>query len=481
MVIPGAVSLGAYEAGALTALFRLIDASRGRIVLDTIVGASAGSVTGAILAHALLTGRGADALEDLWVRQASIQNLLAGRTLPGRPRAPLSTQVLERWARAHLTGEGIGPDAEPIVMVVSIANLRGLRYRIAQPESARTIPADTFRDARAFLLGPDTAWSLVTEAAIASAANAFAFAPVRIQRRREEYPANVELPQDVFDAWYTDGGTVYNVPLGYALDAVYDPDAIGLPPRWFREPRVFLLLNPHPTSPPERWPASAEPTFVRTAGRASSLSRQQSLFDDLRRAEKTNSRVLARFQLQARLGTLLPDDERLGSAIRDMAAWAWARKRTIRGLLGRDPGPDTIEEELARRGAPSSVDALLDFVLDESTETRGKDAAPIEIVSPDVEAGEVPVGDLLAGERLLHFFGFFLQAARESDFGLGYRNLRAWWRSFARDSDIEIPPHRLEEAPPGGLLSIRDVRPAWYRWWLTLRIAARYARELLSR
>jgi predicted acylesterase/phospholipase RssA len=42
------IALGAYEAGALTAR-----ASEGRIVIDTIVGASAGSVTGALVAHAL--------------------------------------------------------------------------------------------------------------------------------------------------------------------------------------------------------------------------------------------------------------------------------------------------------------------------------------------------------------------------------------------------------------------------------------------
>ena len=89
LVIPGAVSLGAYEAGALTALLRLIRASGGAIVVDTIVGASAGSVTGALLAHALLTGRGDEDLEDLWVRQTSITNLLAGKGAPGRPRAPL--------------------------------------------------------------------------------------------------------------------------------------------------------------------------------------------------------------------------------------------------------------------------------------------------------------------------------------------------------------------------------------------------------
>lgn len=339
VVIPGAVSLGAYEAGALTALLGLIRNSEGRIVVDTIVGASAGSVTGALLAHALLTGGSDDDLAELWVEQTSIQKLLAGRTSPGRPRSPLTTSLLERWARRHLTGRGVRDDAEPIAIVISIANLRGLRYRIVQRESGRAVAADTFRDARTFMLGPGTDWSAVIEAALASAANAFAFAPVRISRPRKEYPPNIEIADDPVSFWYTDGGTVYNVPLGFALDAIYDPDSLGLPRRQFPERRIFLMFNPHPTSPPATWPANGDPTFRTASARALSLSTQQSLFDDLRRVEKTNSRVIARFQLQNRLENLLPGDDRFAEAVADMAAFAWSRKRVTRALAGGDPAP----------------------------------------------------------------------------------------------------------------------------------------------
>ena len=31
---------------------------------------------------------------------------------------------------------------------------------------------------------------------------------------------------------------------------------------------------------------------------------------------------------------------------------------------------------------------------------------------------------------MISFFGFALKKARESDFGLGYRNTRAWWEGF---------------------------------------------------
>jgi hypothetical protein len=286
---------------------------------------------------------------------------------------------------------------------------------------------------------------------------------------------------DSADFWYTDGGTVYNVPLGFAFDAVFEPGSLGLGDRRFGERRVFLLLNPHPTAPPARWPSRGDPSFVQTAARSLALATQQSLFDDLRRAEKTNSRVLARLELQRRLGELLPDDAALGDAITGMGEWLWERKRAIRGLVGSDAGPVTLQEELARRGLPDSPLSALDLVLDEVSDTRGKEAAAIEIVSPDHDAGETPVADLLAGERLLHFFGFFLQQARESDFGLGYRNLRSWWATFEPDAELSIPPHPLEGVTAGGRLSMRDVQPWWGRWWTLGRLGSRYANEALKR
>ena len=476
VIIPGAVSLGAYEAGVLTGLLGLVRAASGRIVVDTIVGASAGSVTGALLAHALLSGANDRDLEELWIEQTSIENMLSARPAPGRPRSPLATTKLERWARSRLTGDDVRSEAEPIALVISIANLRGLRYRIVQRGSSRTVPADTFRDARAFMVGPRTDWSAVAQAAVASAANAFAFAPLQITRPRGEYPTRIEIDRDPVTFWFTDGGTVYNVPLGFALDAVYDPTDLGLPIRRFPERRAFVLVSPHPTAPPDRWPATGDPTFRMASSRALSLTTQQSLFDDLRRAEKTNSRIDGRFQLQSRLENLLPGDEAFAAAVDEVARSAWAQKRQTQTLLGDAASAGTLEEELRRRGMPDTPSGKLDFVLDEVTETRGKEAAAFELVSPDPADG--PIGSQLAGEKLVHFFGFFLADARRSDFGLGYRNLRSWWASFAPDSSVEVPQHHLERFPVRGDLSMRDV-PALHRWWLAARLGVRYARELL--
>src|SRR6266702_6004169 len=94
LVIAGAVSLGSYEAGALTALLKSVWASDGRIVIDTIVGASAGSITGLLLAHTLLTGNGLEDQRKLWVDETDLRLLLKGSYMSGRPRAPVSPKLL---------------------------------------------------------------------------------------------------------------------------------------------------------------------------------------------------------------------------------------------------------------------------------------------------------------------------------------------------------------------------------------------------
>lgn len=480
VVVPGAVSLGAYEAGALTALLRLIRAADGRIAVDAIVGASAGSIAAVVLAHAVLTGRGDGDLEDLWVRRASIGALLAGRDRSDRPRAPLSAARLRDWAVERLDGRGIPADAAPVAAVFSIANLRGLRYRIAQPEAGTSLPADTFRDAKALLLGPGTDWTEAIDVAIASAANAFAFAPAELERRREEYPATIEFPGERASLWYTDGGTVYNVPIGFAMDAVFDPDALLLPPRPAGGRRLFLLLHPHPTAPPERWPEDGgRPTFRATGSRAFSLATAQTLYDDLREMEKTNTRIRARERLEALLAGGPPDRADLAAA----AQAVWERKREIRALLGRDTGAERVEDALGRAGAEATGEELLSFLLDEATGTRGKHVARLEVISPELGAGGRPVTDLLAGEKLLHFFGFALRAARESDFALGYRNVRSWWDGFrnAEAPDApDLPSHPLEAVPSAGELDVADIG-RFRRFVLAARLGIRYLGALLGR
>src|SRR5437762_2030566 len=130
LIVAGAVSLGSYEAGALTALTDVVRRSNGQILIDTIVGASAGSITGLLLAHALLKGSGVEDQRTLWVDKTDMDILLQKGRIPGRPDGPLSPKNLLDWAAGQL-GHSNGPiQTEPIYLVMSVANLQGLTFRM---------------------------------------------------------------------------------------------------------------------------------------------------------------------------------------------------------------------------------------------------------------------------------------------------------------------------------------------------------------
>jgi predicted acylesterase/phospholipase RssA len=494
LVIPGAVSLGAYEAGVLSALLSLIRRSSGRLQISAVAGASAGSITGLILGHSLVSGAGDTDLQELWIEQADIRKLLKGRRQPGRPRAPLSTELLERWADQALAPPTAAAHP-PIPFVASIATLRGFNYRLVQSLADRALSAGTFRDAKAFVLGPDTNWREAAETAVASAANPFGFSAKRLLRKHSEYPPGIDFPGEAANLWYTDGGVVYNEPIGFALDAVFDPKRVGLPPLEHPvEPPLFLVINAHPSQPPEQWPPDGGmPRFRSSSLHAMRMQMILSVYDDLRRLERLNSQIVARRELQAKVETLLSagGEEEQAKASRDIEEIgfrAWNRKARIRELRYGDftgQAGKLVSEIADRSTGGLSVHDLIDFLLDEVTGTGGKEIVDVEVISPEIGAGETPITSLIAGEPLFHFFGFAMIEARRSDFGLGYRNFRAWWNAYRARADSNLPdispaPHPFEELPTAGDLSPRSIR--WTRRWaMAGRLGIRYARELFAR
>ena len=465
LVVPGAVSLGSYEAGALSALSGAISAHRGRVVVDVVAGASAGAITGMLFARTLLGGDVSD-LERLWLERTDLAELLASGHVPGRPRAPLGTASLEGWASAQL-GAGLGEPVqdEPIAFVVSMANLQGLGYRFSvrrdPDQEPIEIDTDTFADWKRFELSRFTDWTdpSLLDAVVSSAANAFAFAPVQIERRRDEYGPRLRFPVDADAAafWYTDGGTIDNAPLGRALDALADPPDSD-------DSRLVLLLTPHPTKPPDRWPWDRDmPTFVGTALRAQAIQRSQSLFGDLRRLEKTNTHIAWRRRLAEAL-TTLPTEHRAELA-----------------RIGREAAADRAG--LRGETVPTlSDDEAVAALLDTATGTRGKIPIDLAIVSPDLEPGTTPE-ELLAGEIAGHFGGFASADARAADFGLGYRHMAMWWelrRVFVPSEGFDpLPPHpdRRDQVPPMGSFAIGDIGLTRLVGWGT-RLGWRYLREL---
>ena len=130
LTLSGAVSLGAYEAGAMAALLRTLQAHVAEdeppVIVDAISGASAGSMTGLLTAFALATG--ADPIPLMhraWVETPSLDRL---RAHDGS--APLTVDALRTTAVDILrtAARTAPPQGRPIVLSMAVVALRGLEY-----------------------------------------------------------------------------------------------------------------------------------------------------------------------------------------------------------------------------------------------------------------------------------------------------------------------------------------------------------------
>ncbi|MGZ8578513.1 MAG: patatin-like phospholipase family protein [Actinomycetota bacterium] len=447
LTISGAVSLGAYEGGALAALVlaaqELGTGAEPALRIDAIGGASAGSITAMLTARCLLDGLDPiHVMSEAWVRQDS---LAAMRTRD--KHAPLSIAAMRRAALQLLDPapryRGFPRQDSPIVIHMALGCLRGLNFRMGRLHGP-PIEATTFLDWGEFTLHPDMPVTAYTEPrdasvldfALASGANTFGFPPKALNRkRRPEDLALLEdnkitnLPPDWSGwLWYTDGGTIDNEPLGRTFDIANAIDIDG------EGRRLHLLIHPHPekASTDTAWTVPSErPDWTATFLRSDKLQRSRGIYDDLRHAEKTNSRIIWSEHLRNAVTPLLREQN---------DAWASTLSQVLETITAEKAAIDRNEADAiepsdeAREEAGDRVDEDLDAVelfrrvLAMATGLSGKEPARIEVVSPMLlpEAMHQPIEDLLAGEFLLHFGGFLNERLRWSDFDLGYRSMQVW-------------------------------------------------------
>jgi predicted acylesterase/phospholipase RssA len=440
LTIPGAVSLGAYEGGALAALV-LAAKSLGEdtLVIDTIAAASAGSITGLLTARALL--RDVDPvklLSEAWVTNVSFQAMKSRTT-----DSPLSSTALSDMADAVLGPQGVpdGPEAnwqvQPIQLSMALASLAGFNYVLADLERDTTVVASTFLDTYDVALDKtaDSAAFLVhAEAAIASGSNAIGFPPKLLDRSadRARYDAAglLGFPADG-KFWYTDGGTVDNEPLGRTIDLTPDDDG--------NDGRLYLLIHPNQGVPvPEVskvWGGDApQPPWMHTGSHSIGISRAQSIYNDLERLEKTNSRLnwvrsiapAVRSGLEAGIQTAgLTADQ--ADQVRGNLKAAVAEALTNVQGQETDLEQRTNREPTGRSLPAGDYDTLLDALVGEASGLEGKDPIRVEVVSPSVDPTVTKSpSEQLAGAFFFHFGGFFDERFRQSDFALGFRNMSYW-------------------------------------------------------
>jgi len=505
LTISGAIALGAYEGGALAALLYAIRPLAAgddpAVVIDVMSGASAGSITALLAARALQQGHDPEqVMAGAWVKKDRLGDLLAHNT-----DAPLSIASLRALGQTLLDPPGT-PDPNrqltKIQLSYTIASLRGLEYQLARLGRA-PVPSVTYVDYFDHVLEPATTtdalvgkggkqttakWPL--DAALASAANAMGFPPYLLDRTAQ-WQAYVNEGVDNLppgkQMWYTDGGTIDNEPLGRTLDLTNRVDEGAGDDR-----RLHLLIHPHPTAATSasHWAdPKLQPSFAQTAIRAFGLQRAQSLYRDLKQAEKTNSHIAWVESMIARLGPeldALPDANRarVATALRDTLNEITAAKAAFGGARSGPPASPT--------GASPSD--LLDQVARAASGTGGKRAARIDVISPlllpEVADGSHTVEQMLSGEILFHFGGFLDETMRRNDFDLGYRSTLEWLKSDGL-AELGLPKADTKRAVAAAQKAYKPGN-GWtetggttvggvmlHHPWVTARLAAQLAKVLI--
>jgi hypothetical protein len=430
MMLPGAVSLGAYEGGALAALLTAVQASKGELVIDAIASASAGSMTALVASRALQCG--ADPVKLMaatWVKLPSLGDLTADETLA----APLSMEGLRSGAEAVLRPSPDIPDGPHLAQKTSVhlnmalTALGGLTYAMTHPTltsetgtlpPADTLYASTYVDFYKAEIAPNASadtFEKLMDGAMASGSTPVGFPPHWLDRSdlRQAYADNgiVLPPGHTYAAWYSDGGDLDNQPLGRLIDLI---EEVGTPDG---DSRVIVMLNIEPAGAPAftgTWfEENPTPPWLSTLLHVNHIRANQSLYDDLRTLEKTNERIRWIKRVAEATGRELNDAQR---AAADQLA---QRRADIKNAIREKSGGQPVDKTPA---ATTIEDLLL-----EAAGLKGKREIPVEVISPYIDpAVHLTADEQLSGEFLFHFGGFFDEKYRESDFALGYRNAQTW-------------------------------------------------------
>lgn len=322
LVMAGAISGGAYTAGVVDFLIQALDAwealklsdpasvPRHRALLKVVSGASAGAMTAAIAAVSLgsrvtpVTDVAAppppreNRLFDGWVRQIDLSKLLATGDLEGegaRLVSLLNAAVLRGIARSALDVDGLAQPrpavADPLAVLLSVANLRGVPYAFSLFGDAGTrygmlahrdevgfalsrggagLPRCRSLDPRALPEGGD--WARLVDAALASGAFPVGLQPVLLHRPGSDYVGTYGAgpswgpPPDDYAFLCVDGGLMNNEPFeaarrhlsggahqhnerqghearrGVVLIDPF-PNTAGLDPAWRSDDRIVAVVQ----------------------------------------------------------------------------------------------------------------------------------------------------------------------------------------------------------------------------------------------
>ncbi|MEO6808813.1 MAG: hypothetical protein ABI353_06845 [Isosphaeraceae bacterium] len=347
LVMAGAISAGAYTAGVIDFLIEAIDAWEGergqadcpmhRVMLKAMTGASAGGMTAAIAAGLLgerfehvrtfphpARADESNKLFDLWVNRIDIERLLGIDDLKpdngfkGHVQSLLDSTVLKEIAEAAFQfPKGTEPVrrpyvADPMDVLVSVTNLRGVPYAIElqgveETKHTMMLHADSMRFALTnqdvastdgvLPLRPgqyqDESWTVLKQAALATGAFPVGLAPRPLKRSTLDFynqrqwnipglyqtdgayhcgeqrsippawPVLIMAKGYIYNFMCVDGGVMDNEPMEAArrLLGIADPVGTG---QARNADRALLMVDPFPDASPYDPEYAADATLFKT-------------------------------------------------------------------------------------------------------------------------------------------------------------------------------------------------------------------------
>lgn len=442
LVIAGGVSLGSFEAGALSELLWALEtvnrqAGERRFVLDVITGASAGGITAALVARTMLydlDGRRRN-LFRAWVEQSDLLRFLQDAP----PNAVLSKREIERMAEELLADAPFEPTApasfaprgaERLELAFSLSSMPGMDYSIDYfPPQEGGFVSTFFSDRAHFTLEPEAlpgrdGWREIARAAIASGNFPLAFRPEAVERTRADYPGADDTPLLPGALSFEDGGIFDNEPLGAALRLAREIDGGLVSPD-----RIILFVDPTLNRSSQE-AVSPDGPSMEHALRLVTMIFGESRARDWLRVGRVNNELDWRNKLVAVLAKLCretepdPGSELLGQLEAASDHVVTTKKELFPGRYPENYLERCLEQVQRRfsedwkglgeqpggEGRQKLFEHLV-FLLNQISSLQSK-----EQIHP-ILIGSTP--EQTAGDQLAGFAGFFLRDWREHDFRQG--------------------------------------------------------------
>lgn len=435
LVFTGALSLGSFEAGVAYEIVKYIQEEENPgIEIDVVVGTSAGALTGAMMAMALVNGADPQILEESWL-SVKLEDLLM---LNSRDKSILSgskvEQIVSRYIAPLDESKIRYKSTQPINLAAVVTNLDGVKYSIQRARGKEfSISAIGYEDAVRFNITKDFSdWERLRSAVTASSSFPVAFEHKKLLREQREYKRNQIHNFNGETTRYfncSDGGIVNNQPLSMAIEIVNDLPIYGSDEGY---ERIFLVVDP---SPPEADLLSLkEYSLFDVASKALwTIPRNQTLFKDLLLLEKVNRRIHWKnsfisviAEMWNRQKLTLAEDKALNELCCQIAGF---KGKTI---LGIEPG-EYLKTEKRRLAVAyqeqlkrvSDSDSFLKycFLLEQISDLRNKQDISVEMICPSDAEKE------LAGVICGSFGGFLDTNFMKHDFNVGRTYAKRWLKT----------------------------------------------------